>query len=840
MADDDTTTQHRHHRPPHRPTSITTSLIQQIMQGGGGITGPAAPATPAVNTNLPVASLLGEALGGGVSPLYPMSEAQQTQAGNAALLNFGINMLQNSSGPVRHSLGQAIASGLLGAQGSLAGVREGQAQTLDVQNKQQQMGLEKIKTLLPLLQLQNQMRISGQPNPLDSSAKAPGGGLGATGAPIAPADGSGLNAAGDSATRKAAEGGPPAPNTPGAAVAQRTHDFWISQGYTEPQVAGILAGGPGSESDFTPTVSGDKGTSYGLYQHHGERLANMQKYFGLPAGQMPNEQQQNQYAAYEISPQGPLAGVGAQLRTAKTPAEAATVWTGGFGVPADKSEIARRANGANRFLGIYGPQPPQGGPTTATAPPVARPTAAPAAPAGTIQGTPDTGGTQVGGPGALPGKIAPPGPLVPGDVKAMIGGMTGAGASPTTLAPGGGTAAPIAPSASTVVANNAPVVQQSTQAQQPDTRADVELKPEEYVQRHFIPPTDADRQTFTVGVNPAAAQAQQVIVQNAQRQLAAAAQDRQNAVTPEARAAANKNYGEANQTLATATAALNELQGKADTATAAAAAKFAEDQRQRLTTTYNQLQGQKAAADLETQRGQQTIDLEKLKGQQAIQQAGVTSDIQAGQKILDTVNGTREGAQDTVNNLEIAKNFSKLAGTSGFLQQWPQVRNMLVRNNLLSSDEVQQMTAQQGLDAVMNKVILSMRAGSGMSRMTNFDLQFLQNAAPSSFTPEQMRPAMFAAIQSAAARQVQYVDRVNELHASGMPAWQARQQADTDLGHIVKETPTAYPQGDPRAGQPMSVDDQNKWIIRNVTPGTFYTQPNGALAIRGEPKQAQQ
>jgi hypothetical protein len=167
MADTDTA-------PAPTPGVDYNALIQQLLQGGGNISGPPAPATPAVNPNLPITSLLGEAFGGGVSPLYPMSEAQQTQAGNAALLNFGIGMLQNASGPVRHSLGQAIASGLLGAQGSLAGVREGQAQMLDIQNKQQTMRLEQLKELLPLLRMQ---QAAGMPNPL-------AGNLAATGDPI--------------------------------------------------------------------------------------------------------------------------------------------------------------------------------------------------------------------------------------------------------------------------------------------------------------------------------------------------------------------------------------------------------------------------------------------------------------------------------------------------------------------------------------------------------------------------------------------------------------------------------------------------------------------------------
>ena len=207
--------------------------------------------------------------------------------------------------------------------------------------------------------------------PGDDGAAATGGtgsGGGGTGT-VGGADTAPINAAGDSRTRKAAEGGPPAAGSPGAAVAQQVHDFWISKGFSEAQTAGIMAGGPGSESDFTPTVFGDKGTSYGLYQHHGPRLDAMRQFFGLSGSQNPTADQQNQYAHWEIT-QGPLKNVGERLKTAKTAAEAAAIWTQYFGVPADKSEIGRRAAGAQRFVGLYGGQPgAPGSPQAPSGPP---------------------------------------------------------------------------------------------------------------------------------------------------------------------------------------------------------------------------------------------------------------------------------------------------------------------------------------------------------------------------------------------------------------------------------------------------------------------------------------
>jgi hypothetical protein len=161
--------------------------------------------------------------------------------------------------------------------------------------------------------------------------------------------------------------GPPDPNSPAGQVAHRTAAFWSAQGYTPEQVAGIMAGGPGAESGFNPGAAGDGGTSVGLYQHHAERMAELKKRYGPN----PTEAQQHEFAAWEISPQGTHAHVGAALKNAKTPEEAAAIWTREFERPKDTAgEIARRSSVAGRYLGY-------GIPTQAAAPVVAAPVANP-------------------------------------------------------------------------------------------------------------------------------------------------------------------------------------------------------------------------------------------------------------------------------------------------------------------------------------------------------------------------------------------------------------------------------------------------------------------------------
>ena len=172
-----------------------------------------------------------------------------------------------------------------------------------------------------------------------------------------------INAAGDSRTRKAAEGGPPAAGSPGLRLPSRS----------------TTSGSAKASARSRPPASWQAARLREQFHAHGgrrqgqrrchviwslsaprRRLDNMRKFFGLSGSQMPSEDQQNQYAHWEIT-QGPLKNVGEMLKNAKTPAEAAAIWTQYFGVPADKTEIGRRAAGAQRFVGLYG-QPQQGGP----------------------------------------------------------------------------------------------------------------------------------------------------------------------------------------------------------------------------------------------------------------------------------------------------------------------------------------------------------------------------------------------------------------------------------------------------------------------------------------------
>lgn len=65
----------------------------------------------------------------------------------------------------------------------------------------------------------------------------------------------------------------------GAAIAGEAVKYFMGQGWSREQAAGITAG-LGHESSFNPRAVGDRGAAYGLAQWHGDRQANFRQVFG--------------------------------------------------------------------------------------------------------------------------------------------------------------------------------------------------------------------------------------------------------------------------------------------------------------------------------------------------------------------------------------------------------------------------------------------------------------------------------------------------------------------------------------------------------------------------------
>lgn len=154
---------------------------------------------------------------------------------------------------------------------------------------------------------------------------------------------------------------PPAPPTAANLLSnmEETRAFWKSRGFTDAQVAGILAGGPGAESHFNPSLFGDNGTSYGMYQHHNER---MRALFNFTGTNTPSVLQQNEFTYHELTTNPRFAGLLAAIKAHPNDERAvARAWSLQFeGPKGGEEEANRRAAGAGKYLPhtgpVFGPQ----------------------------------------------------------------------------------------------------------------------------------------------------------------------------------------------------------------------------------------------------------------------------------------------------------------------------------------------------------------------------------------------------------------------------------------------------------------------------------------------------
>jgi len=144
------------------------------------------------------------------------------------------------------------------------------------------------------------------------------------------------------------------PSAPSAAAGNmRTiHDFFKGKGLSEKAIAGILVNAS-AESGFDPTKSGDDGTSYGVFQHHGTRLDAMRRWAGT---QTPSLQQQLEYSWMEL--QTSKASTWAAMQSATEPGQAGAIWSSGFEIPAGgPGEAFRRGQAAPAFEAPFAAPP---------------------------------------------------------------------------------------------------------------------------------------------------------------------------------------------------------------------------------------------------------------------------------------------------------------------------------------------------------------------------------------------------------------------------------------------------------------------------------------------------
>lgn len=125
---------------------------------------------------------------------------------------------------------------------------------------------------------------------------------------------------------------------------EESRRFWLSQGYSPEQVAGLLANEQ-RESNFDPRAVGDNGAARGIFQWHPDRRAAILSATGIDisnAGHLD----QLKAAQYELGQ-----GIGDSLKSTRSPGEAAALFSNKFERPANaQQEAALRASSAEEFF----------------------------------------------------------------------------------------------------------------------------------------------------------------------------------------------------------------------------------------------------------------------------------------------------------------------------------------------------------------------------------------------------------------------------------------------------------------------------------------------------------
>lgn len=110
---------------------------------------------------------------------------------------------------------------------------------------------------------------------------------------------------------------------------RESFQFWLSQGYTPAQAAGLVANEQ-AESGFNPRAIGDSGAAHGSFQWHSDRIAKIKAATGIDVT-TASHVDQLRAAAWELN----HSGVGARLRGTTTAQEAGALISSRFERPAN-------------------------------------------------------------------------------------------------------------------------------------------------------------------------------------------------------------------------------------------------------------------------------------------------------------------------------------------------------------------------------------------------------------------------------------------------------------------------------------------------------------------------
>ena len=780
---------------PDDQQRIIDQMLQQALNPPRAATG--APTQVAKPSS--ITGLLGSALGGGPTGSVPLSGEEADASGNRALLSFGLNLLANSGYSTdRKTLGQLIGGGIGAAQQSLGQseylkAARGQAQQ-DYAAQQQELQIARVKEALPLLTLRQQMQQA-------KAAAALAGGGGNTQISAAGADGTPFAANNPLNIRFA--GQPGAVNTNGFAAWKTPEE-------------GMAA----TNALFDKYASGGINTLTGFISRWAPPSEND------TAGYIKNVA-----AATGLDPTAKL--------DFKDPAVRAKVQAAMAVQEGNKNSPRPTAPAA--------PGTPAAPVTAPTAhPDTTQPDVAPAAP-----------GNLVAGPGVPSNLTAKPaGPNVPGDVNAIIEGMTKAGADPTTLKPPtAGTPGGSVPSTTQVASTGPtnipaqtgglvvppgvtpppgvttpPAPDQPQPPQYPDIKAGdgVIRHPgtfADFHKREYVPPPQTE--DFNPNLTPL--QTRAFDIKAAELALKA----KQIGTLPAAEQP--KAYIE----LTAARAALDaERQTAAQTKAAAAAVattKYETEERNKIQDRYKEAFTAYGTAAQARLAHEQELAKQAQQGEIQSRNSKETADLTSRGKVLDQLNKEAMDSRGAVSELDglasLSNNVDKPSVFSTLKIGDTTVLNRLAQAGIVNADQA---GATQLLQSGISNAVARLRSGMSMGALSDRDLGFIESMAPNMYENKQTRAAVISYLRRAQDQKGRFNIEVNKLVADGKPISEALQTASETIEKKYPIVPTR-PQElgdhwlDP---DPFWKKKRQDWAAEhNIRPGTMFRRADDGLEV---------
>jgi len=802
-----------------QPAPDDEALVQSLL--GRVLAEPQRPAqAPAAEPSF--VSLLGSALGGGGGGL---SGADREQAGNAALMNFGINMLANSGWTTnKKTFGQILGSGLAGAQESMGRSQEvaaarGAAQQ-QAEKDRQEMQLARIKEALPLLTTLGDYKRARELRRLLQGDSPSGGAAGSGAGTSVPRDPS-IPTIGQQA------------NNPGN----------LSHGV--PGSTGYITAADGQKVGVFPDVAtgvAAHADQLARYAEQGVRTPQDAVNLWVHGTLTPDKGQAARTAPYAaavaaklgVKPGDPInladPAVQRAFILAQQPHESGKAWLSAGDV--DKG-IAVAA--ARRQAAAGGPSAKPGAPPPPSAP---RPSPSAATEAPDVAQT----GVQFAGPG-VPAAPADAGTVAeqPGN-QALLNRLSAIGGPPDPAPAPGATAA-----ADAIQAGRTGGVAGPDPTQTAPTTDDSSLHPNIKAGDSVIRHPGTFQQYYDQNAQPVP-KTEDFNPNLSPEQLKKFAIERAGLARDKKVAALMKPGPELEKATAailqrgTALDAAEQEAIQAKRATADAnITKHNNTQLERINPRYEseiKRYGDAAAAALtlqNTMASENNASANRIREEDAKQ---VGARVQAERGKFST---ELDDARTSLDSLAMLRALSNVAATSTPLEDFQfggkSGREWMIQLGLGSDAEKGRWQTQQAFQAASNMVLTELRKGVSMGALSDGDLRFLQDMMPKLPSTPETRGAVISYMEQMKNQKRLYIERIEEFYNNGKGGmtWdEAKSAARKSMPDILPRLPGADPN---RQGWPTTPfgqwdrETRQSWREQNLTPYQMLRDHNGNLSI---------